>query len=163
MTIPVQITWPEAEGYEDCDHYFNLYLVSHLPRLIEQEEFQHTSRILETLFWRTINGNISLNDDPKGYWGEPTGREDLDACTCIFLKHLRQAQRLMKHDKTGATNSFILCVRLLPVLVGAALDELCRQPDRLRVHEPMYSWCTCYAEFEAQGDDGDWLRFCGSG
>ena len=138
---------------QDTEVARRLRQIADLPGLIEAGEHEQAASIFDELFWKIFNQTVSLTAD-RGDWGRP-GHPDLDLCGSVFLDHLRQAQRLHRQWKTDRTydlfdsahDSLIACLRLLPVMIGASMDELrlCGLLGSL-LDEPILAWCRAFGD-----------------
>jgi hypothetical protein len=119
----------------------DLHRVADLPDLIEAEDAAEVLATLERLFFRAYTYVPAR--DPDRLWAEPP--VDLDACYRMYLTSLTNALKL----RSGSGDPFpstLLCVRLLPVLIGALLDRVDSGAPVL--HDPMRLWCRGFKTYE---------------
>ena len=157
-----------VEDTEIGDLVRRLRQIADLPGLIEAGHHEQAASIFQELFWKIFNQTVSLTAD-RGDWGRP-GHPDLDLCGCVFLNHLRQVQRLNRQWETDriqdlfdtAHDSLVTCLRLLPVMIGAAMDNLYLYGVfGCSLDEPILAWCRTFGD--SRRERGDVLKIAPSG
>ena len=121
----------------------DLRQIAELPRMVEEGETEAACRVLERLFFRAYT--YAPPSDPDALWEEVP--VNLDACYTLYLRGLGQALQSSARDG-DAFAGILLCLRLLPPLVGAVLDEIDSGAPAL--HDPMVRWCHGFDGYQLQ-------------
>jgi hypothetical protein len=129
----------DQQDFNDAIPY--LRDIARLPGLIESCRVDEAIEILEGLL-----SNVFASPLP------PTGAADalddwqdvaVEVCCTFYKRGLRQARYDQSTD--GSFDSLVGCIRLLPVLIGARLDEVDTGVPTLRV--PIQQWCVGFEAF----------------